>query len=340
MPDPTPEPQGSSGVSQADASEAHAAEATRGGRRPTKEELDARNAAKSRPAPGDGPSPRGGGAGGDARRRQQSDGAAHRARGLKGVASDDLSLFSNLALDDAATSASTGTVCEPTAASSGADLLVTGNWFASRSSDAGQSWQFVDPETMFPASMGGFCCDQVALYEPSRDLWIWLLQYRTDATGTNLFHVRGHRHRRVPVGQLDMVGLLAGVLRLHLDRRLVRLPGCRRERRASLADVQPVRHRRRLAACARLPVRPQRDGGREPAGAAVVGHHREWLPPLVTGRRRDDVLDEPAEQRRAPGVPVGGQRQRRELVGRAGHRLERHGPERLQRTVARRHQLA
>ena len=105
------------------------------------------------------------------------------------MASDDLSLFSNLALDDAATSASTGTVCEPTAASSGADLLVTGNWFASRSSDAGQSWQFVDPETLFPASMGGFCCDQVALYEPSRDLWIWLLQYRTDATGTNLFRV-------------------------------------------------------------------------------------------------------------------------------------------------------
>ena len=106
------------------------------------------------------------------------------------MASDDLSLFSNLALDDAATSTSTGTVCEPTAASSGADLLVTGNWFASRSSDAGQSWQFVDPATMFPASMGGFCCDQVALYEPSRDLWIWLLQYNTDATGTNLFRAR------------------------------------------------------------------------------------------------------------------------------------------------------
>ncbi len=55
MPDPTPEPQGSSGVSQADASEAHAAEATRGGRRPTKEELDARNAAKSRPRRAMGP---------------------------------------------------------------------------------------------------------------------------------------------------------------------------------------------------------------------------------------------------------------------------------------------
>jgi hypothetical protein len=55
MPDPTPEPEGSSGVSQADASQGHAAEATRGGRRPTKEELDARNAAKSRPRRAMGP---------------------------------------------------------------------------------------------------------------------------------------------------------------------------------------------------------------------------------------------------------------------------------------------
>jgi hypothetical protein len=68
------------------------------------------------------------------------------------------------------------------------DQLVfsTGNWYAEISTDAGATHSFVDPYTVFPASNGGFCCDQVAIYEPSRDLLIWVLQYSPDSNGNIL----------------------------------------------------------------------------------------------------------------------------------------------------------
>src|SRR2546423_1042276 len=69
---------------------------------------------------------------------------------------------------------------------SGDEVFVTGNVYASRSSDAGASWSFVNPFTTFPATEGGFCCDQIVLHESSRNLWAWLLQYRTGQTGTNI----------------------------------------------------------------------------------------------------------------------------------------------------------
>jgi hypothetical protein len=94
-------------------------------------------------------------------------------------------LIRNIGLDNQASSTQTSTVDEPTAAASGNNMFVTGNWFASQSTDGGANWSFVDPFTRFP---GRFCCDQVVLYEPSRDIWIWILQYiRSD--GNNIFRV-------------------------------------------------------------------------------------------------------------------------------------------------------
>jgi hypothetical protein len=58
-------------------------------------------------------------------------------------------------------------------------LLYTGNWYAAVSTDDGGSFQYMNPYTLFPASAGGFCCDQRAIYEPSRNLYFWLLQYTT-----------------------------------------------------------------------------------------------------------------------------------------------------------------
>lgn len=100
-----------------------------------------------------------------------------------------ITLVQNVGLDDAATSTRTSTICEPTAAANQRQLMMTGNWFASTSSDSGAHWSLVDPFTRFPASAGGFCCDQIVRYDPRHRIWIWLLQYSSTPSGDNLFRI-------------------------------------------------------------------------------------------------------------------------------------------------------
>lgn len=100
-----------------------------------------------------------------------------------------LTLVQNLGLGDAATGQLTSTICEPTAAANERQMFMTGNWFASSSSDAGANWAHVDPFTRFPASAGGFCCDQVVLYNARHRIWIWLLQYSSASNGENIFRL-------------------------------------------------------------------------------------------------------------------------------------------------------
>lgn len=97
-------------------------------------------------------------------------------------------LVRTVVLDDDATSEQTGTVGEPTVALSGKRILLAGNWYASRSTDGGDSWNFIDPFTEFPAAGGGFCCDQLVHYCSSRRVWIWLLQYGA-VDGVNIVRV-------------------------------------------------------------------------------------------------------------------------------------------------------
>jgi len=100
----------------------------------------------------------------------------------------NVQIIRNIGLGDAATSTRTSSVNEPTVASSGSNVFFTGNWFASRSTNSGGAWALVDPFTALPSAAGGFCCDQVVLYEPSRDIWIWILQY-IQTGGSNVFRV-------------------------------------------------------------------------------------------------------------------------------------------------------
>jgi len=100
-----------------------------------------------------------------------------------------VTITKNIALADAATSTQTGGVGEPSAAASRTGMFVTGNWYASRSTDAGATWQFIDPFTEFPRNRGEFCCDQIVVWAPSQRLWIWLLQYSATSAGTNIFRV-------------------------------------------------------------------------------------------------------------------------------------------------------
>ncbi len=97
-------------------------------------------------------------------------------------------LVRNVALGDAATSTQTSNIDEPTTAMSGDNVFYTGNWFASLSTNGGTSWSLVDPFTKFPAAAGGFCCDQIVLYDATRDIWIWILQYSAK-DGNNIFRV-------------------------------------------------------------------------------------------------------------------------------------------------------
>lgn len=95
------------------------------------------------------------------------------------MAASDLVLFSNIGLTDADTGGQTSTVGEPSIANNGAQIFVTGNWYATASVDNGASWNFVSPFNTLPSADGGFCCDQTTLYDPGRDLLFWILQYIT-----------------------------------------------------------------------------------------------------------------------------------------------------------------
>jgi len=91
-------------------------------------------------------------------------------------------------LDFTATGGQAGTITEPSIACSGKRMMMTGNWFSSRSTTGGKNWTFIDPYTELPATDSGFCCDQLVHYCKSRRLWIWLLQFSKNASG-NLVRV-------------------------------------------------------------------------------------------------------------------------------------------------------
>lgn len=59
----------------------------------------------------------------------------------------------------------------------GTTVLQTGNRFAAHSGDGGQSWTPVDPTAMFPVLDGGFSGNQRVVWDPSRDIALWCLQY-------------------------------------------------------------------------------------------------------------------------------------------------------------------
>src|SRR5580704_392587 len=74
-------------------------------------------------------------------------------------------------------STGTSTIAETHAGNAGAVVFMTGNWFASYSTDRGTNFTFVNPYTEFTSLDGGFCCDQTVIYHPGYDLMIWQLLY-------------------------------------------------------------------------------------------------------------------------------------------------------------------
>ncbi|MCH8904876.1 MAG: hypothetical protein IIA45_13295, partial [Bacteroidetes bacterium] len=99
-----------------------------------------------------------------------------------------ITIFKNISLTDADTANQTSSVGEPSIANNGEQILMSGNWYASRSLDNGDSWDYISPYNFFPPAGGGFCCDQTILYDNSRDLTFWILQY-VQRKGTNVMRL-------------------------------------------------------------------------------------------------------------------------------------------------------
>ncbi len=100
-----------------------------------------------------------------------------------------IKLFSNIGLTDANTGGQTSSVGEPSVCTSGTEVFLAGNWYTTKSLDAGQTWHFIDPYHILPPVAGGFCCDQVVVYDPAKDIFVWLLQYVRDDAGANVLRV-------------------------------------------------------------------------------------------------------------------------------------------------------
>jgi hypothetical protein len=93
---------------------------------------------------------------------------------------DDLTLVINSELVQPGQQQLASSVGEPSVAVAGDVPIVmyTGNWYAARSIDAGQTFQYINPFNAFPDPHNlGYCCDQVVNYLPSIDTFVWLLQY-------------------------------------------------------------------------------------------------------------------------------------------------------------------
>jgi hypothetical protein len=110
-----------------------------------------------------------------------------------------ITVIDNLALDDVATNDDTSTVGEPAVGVAGQQLFVTGNWYASRSTNNGGQWAHVNPFTTLPSAAGGFCCDQLTLHDGGRGVWIWILQY-IEQNGANVFRIAATRDASFPGG--------------------------------------------------------------------------------------------------------------------------------------------
>ena len=102
-----------------------------------------------------------------------------------------VNLLSNRGLIDVETNDFTSAVGEPSVAVRGDEILYTANWFSAFSTDGGQAFTYVDPAASFPTPANElFCCDQLAYYDRSRDLMVWVLQYIHPTTeGTNRLRV-------------------------------------------------------------------------------------------------------------------------------------------------------
>ena len=85
---------------------------------------------------------------------------------------------------------STSDCCpEISAGENGQTIMMTGNDWMALSKNGGGTFSNLNPTTIFPQVDGGFCCDQVVVYVPRIDMFVWLLQYWSGGNGKNRIRV-------------------------------------------------------------------------------------------------------------------------------------------------------
>lgn len=92
-------------------------------------------------------------------------------------------------------------VAEPSVGNQANGIFETYNWFATVSTDNGQTRSYINPYTLFPTNVApftaGFCCDQRVIHVANRDLIFWFLQYvktgttSGDSSGVRVAMARG-----------------------------------------------------------------------------------------------------------------------------------------------------
>ena len=144
------------------------------------------------------------------------------ARGMEPMAAgDEIKLKINTELTQPSQNSTASNVGEPSCAIAGNTVLYTGNWYAAISSDGGSTFRFMDPGAGFPnpSPQSQFCCDQVAHYNPSLDMFVWLLQYGP-STGGNIQRLAFAKPADALAGRwklFDITTQLLGVPNAFLD---------------------------------------------------------------------------------------------------------------------------
>lgn len=100
-----------------------------------------------------------------------------------------LTILKKISLPFSATNGQTSTVGEPSLAINKNQILYSGNWYACKSIDNGETWKYLNPYTFLSPPSTDFCCDQSIIYDPSRNLTFWVLQYNQDSNGENTFRI-------------------------------------------------------------------------------------------------------------------------------------------------------
>jgi hypothetical protein len=94
-----------------------------------------------------------------------------------------------------------GSINEPSVASKGNLIFYVGNYYAARSIDGGQTWEFLDPsydfENMDNPQIHKFCCDQKVIYDQQNNIFIW---YRQGEISENISRAINSTANKVTIG--------------------------------------------------------------------------------------------------------------------------------------------
>ncbi len=110
------------------------------------------------------------------------------------------------------------TVAEISLAANSNIIFATGNWWAAISFDHGNNWSNLNPFSDFPASDGGFCCDQEVIYDESRDMMVWVLQYSDDGVDNRYRIAYAVGHDNLARGLWTYIDILPTMVGLSTNR--------------------------------------------------------------------------------------------------------------------------